>query len=254
MRLEVELAWISAVALLALRLGPLFVLAPGLGNAAIPVQVRVGFALGLAAILASAHPEWRSSVPADTGGWIAAAFAEAVIGAAWAFGLFCAFGAFVFAGRLLDIQVGFGVATLFDPATRAASPLLGTALNLMALALFFALDGHHQIIRVAAQSLAAVGPGAGLDRLDPALVVASFGAMFTYGLAIVAPAVITLLLLDVALGVVARTMPQMNVFIVAMPLKVGVGLLVLMLTMGELAPLVRTIFGWLAAYLRDVVA
>lgn len=253
MHLEVETAWIAAVMLLALRVGPLFVLTPGLGNAAVPVRVRAGLGLALAAILVSAHPDWRAQVPQSPGPWLQAAAGELVIGLAWAFGLFCAFGAFLFGGRLLDIQIGFGVATLFDPSSRAASPLLGTALNLMALAIFFAVEGHHQILRVVAASLSAVPPGSGIERVDGALVLAAFGSMFTFGLAVVAPAVITLLLLDVALGVVARTMPQMNIFIVAMPLKVAVGLLVLMLGVGQMGPLIRTIFQRLDSTLRLVV-
>lgn len=254
MQLDVEKAWISAVLLLALRIGPLFVLAPGLGSATIPVRVRAGLGLGLAALLVAAHPDWRAQVPQDLGPWLSAAMAELLVGMAWSFGLMCAFGAFLFGGRLLDIQIGFGVATLFDPANRTASPLLGTALNLMALAIFFAVDGHHAVIRVAAASLATVPPGAGFEHLDFATLVASFGSMFVFGLAIVAPAVFTLLLLDVALGVVARTMPQMNIFIVAMPLKVAVGLLVLMLAVGQMGPLMRGIFQAMAESLRHVVS
>lgn len=253
MQLEVEIAWVSAVLLLALRMGPLFVLAPGLGSASIPVRVRAGIGLALSALLVSAHPEWRLQVPLETGAWIGAAFAELVVGMAWAFGLFCAFGAFLFGGRLLDIQIGFGAATLFDPANRAASPLLGTALNLMALAIFFAVDGHHEVIRAVAASLATVPPGEGLQRLDEAMVISAFGSMFIFGLAVVAPAVITLLLLDLALGVVGRTMPQMNIFIIAMPLKTAVGLLVLMLGVGQMAPLIGRIFQTLSFYLQGVV-
>lgn len=253
MNLEVQVAWLAAVFLLALRLGPLFVLAPVFGSAAVPVNLRVLFALALSALLVSAHPDWRAPASFDSGSLIGAALAEVVLGAALAFGLMCAFGAFLFGGRLLDIQIGFGVATLFDPATRAASPLLGTALNLMALAIFFALDGHHLIIRAVADSMATLPPGAGLGRLDMATVVGAFGSMFVFGLAIVAPAVVTLLLLDIGLGVVARTMPQMNIFIVAMPLKVAVGLLVLMLSVTQLAPLMHRIFESLADYWRHLV-
>lgn len=253
MQFDVETAWIAAIVLLALRLAPLFVLAPGLGSSTIPVTVRVGLTFAFAAMLVSAQPAWRAAVPLDLAGWLVAALAELVVGMAWAFGLFCAFGAFVFAGRLLDLQVGFGLATLFDPSSRTASPLLGTGLNLMALAIFFALDGHHGLIRTAADSLQTVPPGAGLARLQPAVIVAAFGSMFAFGLALVAPAVITLLLLDIGMGVVARTMPQMNIFIVGMPLKVAVGLFVLMLSAGQMGPVVRSVHEFLAGYLRQVL-
>ncbi len=253
MNIDVEIAWLSAVLLLAMRLGPLFVLVPVLGSASIPLHLRTLLGLALAAMLASANPQWVALAPIDSGGLIAAAFAEVLLGAAMAFGLMCAFAAFLFGGRLLDIQIGFGVATLFDPATRAASPLLGTALNLMAVAIFFAVDGHHMIIRAVAESVVNVPPGQGLQRLDMATMVAAFGSMFVFGLALVAPAVITLLLLDVALGVVARTMPQMNIFIVAMPLKVAVGLGVLALSVPQMGPPLHGIFATLASYWRELV-
>ena len=252
MRLDVEIAWLSAVFLLALRIGPLFVLTPVFGGSALPVNLRVMLGLALAALMASVHPQWQALVPVETGALLAAALAELMLGAALAFGLMCAFGAFLFGGRLLDIQIGFGVATLFDPATRAAAPLLGTALNMLALAVFFALDGHHLIIRAVAESIANVPPGAGLARIDAATLVGAFGSMFAFGLAVVAPAVITLLLLDVALGGVARTMPQMNIFIVAMPLKVAVGLWVLAVSVSQMGPLMHRIFESLVAYWRQL--
>ena len=146
-----------------------------------------------------------------------------MIGAALAFGLFAAFGAFLFGGRLIDSQIGFAVANLIDPITRAQGPLIGTVLNLTAIAVFLAVDGHHLIIRGLADSLARFPPGQPITELGVTAVTAQFGVVFAYGLMLVAPAVFALLLLDVALAVVARTMPQMNIFIVSLPLKVFVG-------------------------------
>jgi flagellar biosynthetic protein FliR len=183
--------------------------------------------------------------------FIGAAVAELAVGAAFAFGLMCVFGALQFGGRLLDIQIGFGVATLFDPATRAASPLLGTALNLMAVSVFLALDSHHEIVRAVADSLQRVPLGTA-GRIDAAVLVGQFGAMLGFGVALVAPPVAALLLLDLAMAVVARTMPQMNIFIVSMPLKVVVGLLVLGLALPRLAPVLQRLFGSLGPYWRGV--
>src|SRR6185436_21069088 len=121
------------------------------------------------------------------------------------FGVFTAFAALLFGGRLLDIQIGFGIANVFDPVTRTQGPLVGTALNLMAIAVFFAIDGHHMLIRGLAYSLAQFPPGRPLSELNGAAVVAQFGVVFAYGLMIVAPAVIVLLLLDVGLAIAART-------------------------------------------------
>jgi len=245
--------WLSAVFLLSLRLGPLFVLAPVFGTVDFPVRLRVMLVFAFALLMVSAAGSAGSPLPLDAGALLSAAAAELLIGSALGFGLLAAFGAFQLGGRLLDIQIGFGVATLFDPTTRNQSPLLGTAFNLLATVLFFAVDGHHAIGRAVAESMQRVPPGAGLSHIGVDAVIAQFGAMFGYALALVAPAMIALLLLDVALAVVARTMPQMNIFIVAMPLKVAVGLFVMALAMRELAPLMQRVFGALPAYWRAAV-
>ena len=116
------------------------------------------------------------------------------------------------------------------------------------MAVFFAVDGHHAVVRAVAWSLQRLPPGASIEKLEPAAVAAQFGVMFAYGLVLVAPAMFALLLLDVALAVVARTMPQMNIFIVAMPLKVVVGLLMLALTVRYMLPAMTKVFDSVPQY------
>ena len=248
MNVVADSALIIAVLLVAIRLGPLFILAPVFGAAGIPVRFRVLFGIGLAAILVSSLRVDATALPHSVEGLIAVAFAELIIGAALAFGLFAAFGAFLFGGRLIDTQMGFAVANLIDPITRAQGPLMGTVLNLTAIAVFLAIDGHHLIIRGLADSLARFPLGQPITEIGVAGVTAQFGVVFVYGLMLVAPAVFALLLLDIALAVVARTMPQMNIFIVGLPLKVFVGLFVLALSARYLLPTMRRVFDTLPGY------
>jgi flagellar biosynthetic protein FliR len=242
MTLGIDLAALAVVLLVALRIGPLFVLAPVFGAISVPLRIRVFLALAFALLLGAAAGPPPTPVALDAVALIGAAATEVLLGIGFAFGMFAAFGAFLFGGRVLDIQIGFGIATLIDPATRGQSPLLGTALNLLATAVFFAVDGHHALVRALAWSLQQLPPGASIASLDPAAVGAQWGLMFGYGLLVVAPAVFALLLLDVALAVVARTMPQMNVFIVALPLKVAVGVFVLALTVQQMLPAMTKVF------------
>lgn len=249
MNAVVDPLWLAAVFLLALRVAPLFVMAPVLGSTDVPVRFRVLLSLALAATLASA-----GGVPADAGvleapgAFFSAAAAELVIGVALVFGVFAAFGAFLFGGRLLDMQVGFGIANVFDPVTRTQGPLLGGTLGLLALVVFFAVDGHHLLIRGVVYSLERFPPGRPLSALNAAAVVEQFGTVFALGVLVVSPAVILLLLLDAGLAVEARTMPQMNVFFVAMPLKVVAGVLMLALSMRYLAPVLARAFDSIGTY------
>ena len=257
MSIVVDPLWMTAALLVALRLAPLFIMAPVLGGADIPVRIRVFLSLGLAVTIAAAAGPAISPIAAplaSPGAFLAAAASELMIGIALVFGVFAAFGAFLFGGRLLDIQVGFGIANVFDPISRSQGPLLGTALNLLAVVVFFSIDGHHMLIRGIVESLTLFPPGRSLTQLDAGAVVAQFGVVFAYGLVLVAPAVIALLLVDAGLAIAARTMPQMNIFIVAMPLKVIVGLLVLALSMQYLGPVMSRIFGSIGIYWQRLLS
>lgn len=253
LQFRIDSRWLQAIFLLSIRLGPLFVLTPVFGVADFPIRLRVLLVFAFAILLVSAAAPSPALPLSGTGPLLAGAAGELVLGVAFAFGLMAAFAAFQFGGRALDIQIGFGVATLFDPTSRVQSPLLGTAFNLLAIAVFFAVDGHHAIVRAVADSMARVPVGVGLGQLDFGVVVAQFGSMFGFALGLIAPALVALLLLDVAFAVVARTMPQMNIFIVAMPIKVAVGLFVMALTMRGLGPLLSQVFGSLPDYWRQVV-
>lgn len=240
---------LAEIFLVWMRVAPLFVLTPIFGSANVPVRVRVLLGLGIAAMLALASPaQLPTALIGSPWALASAALSEATVGATLAFGLLAAFAAFQFGGRLLDLQVGFGIASLIDPTTRAASPLLGTLLNMCAVAVFLALDGHHSIVRGLAQSLQAFPVGQPFSALNPLAVVAQFGVVFSHGLVLVAPAVFALLLLDVGMAVLARTMPQMNIFIVSMPLKVAVGLLMLALSTRFLLPAMQRVFDTVPLY------
>jgi flagellar biosynthetic protein FliR len=253
MSVTADVAWVTAVLLVALRMGPLFLLAPVFGSIQVPPQVRALFVLALAALMVTGMQVTALPVSLSLAGLITAALSELLIGGLFAFGLFTAFGAFLFAGRILDLQMGFGVASLIDPSSRAQAPLLGTFLNLLAIVVFFAIDGHHMVLRGVAFSLQYIPPGAFVLDVNAAALVAQFGSMFVYAVMIVAPALFSILLLDIGMAVMARTMPQVNVFIVAIPLKIFVGLVVLAISLNYMMPLMQNIFESIFAYWERVI-
>ena len=254
MDITVEIAWIVAVLLISIRLMGVFVLTPVMATLQIPNRYRLVLVLALSALMVSAIGTKLVAVPTSVGELASAALAELVIGGVLAFGLFAAFGAFLLGGRIIDMQMGFGVANLIDPATRAQASLMGTFLNLLAVMVFFAIDGHHMIIRGVAYSLEQLPPGSGLLQLQPAALLLQFGAMFTYAVMIVAPALFAILLLDVGLGVMARTMPQVNIFIVSLPLKIFLGLTMTAISVNYLGPVMTRIFESIFLYWEKVLA
>jgi flagellar biosynthesis protein FliR len=248
MSLAIDMGWIAAVWLVALRIGALLLLTPLFALGGVPVRVRVLLVLALSLTLIAALGPTAIAYHGSLGGLLVAAMTELVIGGLLAFGVFTAFASFQFAGRIMDTQLGFGVASLIDPSTRTPTPLLGTVLNFTALMAFFAIDGHHMIIRGIAFSLERIPPGTPLVDIDSAAVVAQFGSMFVYALMLAAPVVFVVLMVDIAMAVMARTMPQMNVFIVSLPLKIVVGLITLTISLHYLNPIMTRIFEALFDY------
>jgi flagellar biosynthesis protein FliR len=251
-RLEAEFSFLTTAFLVFIRVSALFLLTPLFAAAQVPVNVRVVLLLALSVLLLLGLGLEPVATP-SSGEFLVAALQELFIGALMAFGLFAAFAAFLFGGRVLDFQMGFGVANLIDPSTNTQAPLIGTVLNLAAVTTFFLLNGHHWVIRGLAWSFYQLPPGQPLQDLNAEAVVAQFGLMFVYGLMLVAPAVFALLLLDVGLAVAARTMPQVNIFIVGLPLKILVGLSVLAASLNYLGPLLQRVFSSIFRYWEQLL-
>lgn len=155
---------------------------------------------------------------------VVAACNEVALGLAFAFGFVVAYAATQLAGRALDVQVGFGAAGILNPATQVFSPLLGSVFGMLTIAAFLAMDGHLVLIKALAASLTMLPPGAALAELDPRLLLQHSAVTFTFGLALAGPVMFTLLLADLAMAVFARSMPQLNVFVLGFAVKIVLGL------------------------------
>lgn len=242
MEIDADIGFLTEILLLSARLGAVLLFTPLFSVASVPANIRVAFIVSLAFVLLSGLGQSGSPAIATMSGLMLALVNEVALGALLGFGVQVAFGAFVFAGKMLDLQMGFGVAELINPGTNSHEPLLGTVLNLMAVITFFLVDGHHLLLRGISYSLQRVPLGSGLYSFDITLVVAMFGQMFIYGLMVAAPVLFVLLLVDVGMAIASRSMPQLNIFIVSLPLKIFVGLMVLALSLSHLKALINIIF------------
>lgn len=173
---------------------------------------------------------------------IAAFMAEVVIGASLGMGILMAFAAFSVAGRLLDIQIGFGIAQVFDPVSRRQVPILSSLFEQLAIVLFFLVNGHHALLRGLAYSVERFPPGQfAWTDLNLFAVLQQVSGMFSLGFALVAPVVFCLFLLEFTMGVFTRNLPQMQIFVLAIPLKIMVGMAALSLWFsGAQAIMMRT--------------
>ena len=224
MTLSIDIAWLMGTLLLATRVAAATMLTPVFGPTQIPAPVRVLISLALAAFLLLAIPTALPPIESATG-LAVATLGELLLGASLAFGFLVAYSATQVAGRVLDIQFGYGAASVLNPATQTPSPLLGTVLGMASVAVFLAMDGHHVLLRALALSVAHYPPGTLAFEYDFAEHLKFSGAMFTFGLALAAPVMLSLLLSDIALAVMARSMPQLNVFVLSFSVKIVLGLI-----------------------------
>ncbi len=158
------------------------------------------------------------------------------------------------AGELVGLSMGLSAATLFNPEDHSQGSLAGTFYGLVAGLAFFLVDGHHALLRllvlsyrVAPIGTASIPPGAG------EALVAMAGALFGLGLRIAAPVLTALLLTDLAMAILGRAVPQMPVYFVVLPLKIGIGIALMIVTLPAVLGVLGTGFDHMEADLLRLV-
>ena len=238
----ITIDWLIAVLLFATRLGMVLFLTPLMGSVGVPKRIRVLVAFSLAVALVSGM-EWPGVKGIhDMSGMLVAFVGELLWGGVLAFGLQAAFAAFMIGGRVVDMQVGFGLASLLDPVSRTQSPLLGSLYQMYAIAWFLAIDGHLAVVEGLVRSVELVPLGVVPTELPMAAMLGVFGMLCSLGVVLFGAAIVCLLLIDVGMGVASRVMPQANVFMLSIPIKAMSGLLLLMMSAVYAQPVMRRIF------------
>jgi flagellar biosynthetic protein FliR len=214
------------------RVASILLFAPILGSAQVPARLKAGLALVFSIMIFPMIP--IETLPAPRGLFDLALHisTDAIIGLAIAFAVRLIFTGVQLAGTMVDFQMGFGVVNVIDPQTQAQVSITAQFHNILAVLIFLAADGHHMIIGAIVQSFALINPAeVDFSNVTPEIILRYFSSMFVIAIKIAAPIMAILFFLSVGLGLVARTVPQMNVFIVGFPLQIGVGLLMVALAM-----------------------
>lgn len=136
------------------------------------------------------------------------------------------------AGQMMDVQIGFGMANVYDPQTNSNVPVLGNMLSIMCMLVFLSQNGHQKIIAMMNLAVWRIPVGGVTIFSEMALVMAQlFCTAFVLAIRMALPLMAAGLILEIILGVLIRTVPQMNMFVVGMPLKVIVGFIILVAVM-----------------------
>jgi flagellar biosynthetic protein FliR len=242
--LAVSPEWSAVFLLTFARITAAIVPMPVFGARGVPSQTKIGLALLLSLIvmpLASQPPEGVSTnllVFASLVG------SEVLVGLTVGIAVTLVFGGLEMGATLIGVQMGFSIGQVFDPLTGGQVATVDQFYRIVATLVFFAVNGHYLVIQALLQTFDVVPAGsADLALIAGDRVVPFFTTLFIVALRISLPVVGALILTDLALALVGRTVPQMNVLVVGFPVKIGVGLLVMAASMPLMTSFMGSVFG-----------
>ncbi len=229
MRIDISLlpALAAAFMLVFARIGAMVMLLPGLGESNIPVRVKLAIALLLTLIILPLHRAAYHVDMTSLSSLLVLMLHEIVIGVVLGATARVTLSALPVAGSVIAQQLGLGFVTSVDPTQGQQGLLIGNFLTMLGMTLLFATDTHHLVIAALNDSYRIFSPGEAMSTGDvAALATRAFAAAFKIGMQLSAPFLVFGLVFNIGLGVLARLMPQMQVYFVGVPLSIMVGFLI----------------------------
>lgn len=249
--MTLPLAQVETVMLASVRFAAFLVIAPPFSHRAIPAQVKVMLALGLALAVA---PRLEPLADEGTTTFVAALVTQALTGAALGFVVMMVFSAVQSAGGLVDMFGGFQVAAGYDPLGMTSGAVFQRFYQLLALVLLFVTDGHLVVVAGLVRTFDAVPLDGTVDTARLAQTLSDgLGQMFVAALQIAGPMLVVLFLADVGLGLLTRVAPALNAFALGFPLKVMLTLLMAGFAVVGLPHVIEGLTGHSVAELLGVV-
>lgn len=236
--------WISAGWLPFVRISAAMMAAPLFSHRAIPRQIRLGIALMLAVLLMP----WQPAMPLQEGAifnplslqGVLLTANELILGICLGFMLQLVFEAVMFAGQFVATGMGLGFASVIDQQQGISVAVMGQFFMLITMLLFLAMNGHLAFIKLLADSFVAWPVGTAVVQPETfGVLLTAIGGMLRNALGIALPAVVALLVVQIAMGVMSRAAPTLNLFAVGFPVTLMIGLLVVERTLPALLPQVQ---------------
>lgn len=232
--------------LVFLRVIAIVMTVPVFSSKNIPLLFRVGLGFSITVLLIPLLKTTEPSLFQDVIPFGIGVVSELILGVIIGLSVQLVFAGIQLAGQLAGFQMGFSIVNVMDPLTSAQVSIVAQLKNLIAMLIFLAINAHHWFLRSLVESFRLV-PLFGFHYSASLMeyLMRLGGNMFVIAIKIGAPVMVALLLTSVALGLVARTVPQMNIFIVAFPLKIVIGLLFLAFSLPYLMSFLKQLFGGL---------
>ena len=253
MRIDVSLLPVLAATFMLVfaRIGAMVMLMPGFGEANIPVRVKLSIALLLTLIIlplhrAAYHIDMQSMMPL-----LVLMLHEIIIGIVLGATAQVAMSALQVAGSVIAQQMGLGFVPSVDPTQGQQGVVIGNFLTMLGITLLFATDSHYLVIAALNDSYAIFSPGEMMPSGDvAALATRAFAAAFKIGMQLAAPFLVFGLVFNIGLGVLARLMPQMQVYFVGVPLSILAGFLIFSFI---IAAMMGTFLDYFVGVMHDLI-
>lgn len=214
--------------LLLFRVGALIVSSPIFGRVTIPRMVKIALAVSVTMMFFIWIPPVADIQYTSLIGFTLICAKEVLIGVALAYVTNAFFSIAYTAGQLIDMQIGFGIVNVYDPQNNSQIPMTGNMLNLVLLIVFFMVNGHLRLVQIIYITLEKLPVGNVTLSPDIAMVALEvFTMSFTLGVMVALPVIASGLILEITFGALMRTVPQMNMFVVGIPIKILIGFVVI---------------------------
>lgn len=211
--------------LILIRSSGIFFISPFFSSQNIPNTMKAGFSFIVSILLAMTLDVDLNVLEI---GFVELIFKELMVGLIIGFISYAFFATFYVMGQIIDMKIGFGMVNVMDPQHRVQVPIMGNFYYILAFLILLSIDGHHIIINALIDSYKFIPIGSFVFSQNVVdLLINIISEVFIIGFKLSAPVVAIIFLTDILLGMLARTIPQMNVFVVGMPLKILVGLLLI---------------------------
>lgn len=234
---------VVAFVLIFMRVAGLFLSAPIFSSRNIPVMVKASWILVVAFLIFPVVDFKLEALPFPGLPLGFAVVRELLVGFSIGMGATLVFTGIQFAGQIVDIQMGLGMVNIIDPLTSTQISIMGQYYYMIATMVFLAIDGDHLLLKGVVDSFGVIPLGqAHLSVALGTKMMGLFSQIFFIAFRIGAPVIGALFITNMALGIVARTVPQMNVFIVGMPLNLAVGLLITAVSMSFFTFMMQGLF------------
>jgi flagellar biosynthetic protein FliR len=253
MRIDISVLPVLAATFMLVfaRIGAMVMLLPGLGESNIPVRIKLAIALMLTLVILPLHRDAYHVDMQSVAALLVLMLHEIIIGVVLGATARVTLAALQVAGSVIAQQLGLGFVTSIDPTQGQQGLLVGNFLTMLGITLLFATDSHHLVIAALSDSYAVFAPGDMLASGDvAALATRAFAAAFKIGMQLAAPFLVFGLVFNVGLGVLARLMPQMQVYFVGVPLSILAGFLIFGLV---LAAMMGTFLDYFVGVMHDMI-